>query len=185
MRLGDECARCRLCHRAHVVPPEGPHGSPVALVGEAPGEKEDLLRRPFVGRAGKMLDRIMKEQGVDRTQVLITNTVKCRPPGNRRPTKGEVEECFPYLEQELEGKSLVIALGKTAAENLLRRPVKVSEMANHEFRVEIMGTRVRVMPAYHPSAAMYNLRSRESLGRTMALVRKELDLLESASSRGT
>ncbi len=157
----------------------------MALVGEAPGEKEDLLGRPFVGRAGKMLDRIMTERGVSRNEVLITNTVKCRPPGNRRPTEEETDQCFPYLEQELKGKALVVAMGRTAAENLLQRPVKITEMANCEFYVEIMGMKTRVVPTFHPSAAMYNLRSREGLGKTMALVRSELDSPGSASARGT
>ncbi|MDD1771126.1 MAG: uracil-DNA glycosylase [Methanomassiliicoccales archaeon] len=186
MRLDPECTRCRLCQgRSNVVAPEGRKRSPIALVGEAPGEREDQLGRPFVGRAGKMLDRIMAEQGVERDEVLITNTVKCRPPRNRRPTEGEADECYPYLEQELKGKALVITLGKTASENLLQRPVKMTDMANCEFYIEIMGIKARVMPAFHPSAAMYNLRSRESLGRTMLFVRKELDSLGSASSKGT
>ena len=186
MRLDPECMRCRLCQgRSNIVPPEGRKRSPIALVGEAPGEKEDLIGRPFVGRAGKMLDRVMTEQGVDRKEVLITNTVKCRPPGNRRPTADEVGQCYPYLEQELKGKVLVVALGKTASENLLQRPVKMTEMANCEFYVEIMGIKTWVVPAFHPSAAMYNLRSRESLGKTMSLVKRELDSLGSASSRGT
>lgn len=186
MRLDPACARCDLCNgRANVVAPEGRRRSPVALVGEAPGEKEDLLGRPFVGRAGKMLDRIMTERGVSRNEVLITNTVKCRPPGNRRPTEEETDQCFPYLEQELKGKALVVAMGRTAAENLLQRPVKITEMANCEFYVEIMGMKTRVVPTFHPSAAMYNLRSREGLGKTMALVRSELDSPGSASARGT
>ncbi len=186
MRLDRECARCSLCGgRANVVAPEGPRRSPVALVGEAPGEKEDKLGRPFVGRAGKMLDRVMAENGVSRKEVLITNTVKCRPPNNRRPTGKEADECLPYLEQELKGKALVVALGKTAAENLLQRPVKMTEMANCEFYVDIMGIKTRIVPAFHPSAAMYNLRSRESLGETMRLVRSALDSLGSASSKGT
>ena len=169
----------------NVVGPEGRRRSPIALVGEAPGEKEDLLGRPFVGRAGKMLDRIMAEQGIERKEVLITNTVKCRPPDNRRPTEEEVDECFPYLEQELKGKTLVIALGRTAAENLLQRPVRMAENANCEFYVEIMGIETRVVPAFHPSAAMYHFESRQSLAETMRLVRSELDFLGSASARGT
>jgi len=186
MRLDLECERCSLCRcRKNVVAPEGPRDSKVVLVGEAPGEQEDRLGRPFVGRAGKMLERIMSEQGVRRGEVLITNTVKCRPPKNRRPSKTEVDECYPYLEQEIAGKALVVALGKTAAENLLNRPIKMNEVANCEFYVEIMGIKTRIVPAFHPSAAMYRLSSRKSLGETMSLVRRELDRTESASSRGT
>ena len=186
MRLDPACTRCGLCKgRENVVAPEGPRRARVVLVGEAPGQKEDQLGRPFVGRAGKMLDRIMAEQGVSRREVLITNTVKCRPPRNRRPTEKETDECFPYLEQELKGRAMVVAMGKTAAENLLQRPVKMADVANCDFYVEIMGIKTRVVPTYHPSAAMYNLRSREALGRTMKLVRSELDSPGSASSRGT
>ncbi|MEI9479879.1 MAG: uracil-DNA glycosylase [Deltaproteobacteria bacterium] len=176
MRLDLQCPRCKLCRgRTQVVPPDGPRRSPVVLVGEAPGEKEDKLGKPFVGRAGKMLGRVMAEQGVRREEVLITNTVKCRPPENRKPEKDEIGECFPYLEQELKRKSLVVALGKTSAESLLQRPVKMSDVANRNFHVEIVGIKTRVVPAYHPSACLYNLESRKSLGETMRLVRKVLD----------
>ncbi len=186
MRLDLDCLRCELCRgRSKVVGPEGSRNSAVVLVGEAPGEQEDKQGRPFVGRAGKMLDRLMKEQGVRRDEVLITNTVKCRPQNNRRPTKQEVAACYPYLEQEIAGKALVVALGKTAAENILQRPVKMNEVANCEFFVEIMGIKTRIVPAFHPSAAMYRLSSRKSLGETLSLVRKELDRTENASSRGT
>lgn len=132
-----------------------------------------------------MLDRIMSEQGVRREQVLITNTVKCRPPNNRRPTKAEVDECYPYLEQEIAGKAMVVALGKTAAETILNRSLKMNEDANCEFYVEIKGIKTRIIPAFHPSAAMYRRSSRKSLGDTLRLVRQELDRTGNASSRGT
>jgi len=186
MRLDPQCTRCRLFEkRTQVVPPDGPLGARIVFVGEGPGEKEDIHGRPFIGRAGKMLDRLLSEQGVPRSEIMVTNTVKCRPPENRRPKEDEMRACFPYLEQELEGRTLIIALGKTSSENLLARKVNLAREANAELLIQIMGKGVRVIPAYHPSACLYNLKARQSLGQTMHLVREELDRLRSASSTGT
>src|SRR5512136_220133 len=114
---------CELCNvskaRKKVVAPSGDLDSPVVFVGEAPGEKEDLTGKPFVGRAGKMLDRLLREEGLERDKIMITNTVKCRPPGNRRPKQDEIASCRPYLEDELMGKRLIVCMGRTACENLL------------------------------------------------------------------
>jgi len=185
MRLDSECTRCRLSKkRTQVVPPDGPLGARIVFVGEGPGEREDVQGRPFIGRAGKMLDRILSEQGVPRSEIMITNTVKCRPPENRRPKEDEMRACFHYLEQELKGRTLVVALGKTSSENLLARKVNLAREANVEFLIQIMGEGVRVIPAYHPSACLYNPRAHQSLGQTMHLVREELDRLKSASSTG-
>jgi uracil-DNA glycosylase len=171
MKLDPMCPRCRLCdHRTHVVPPGGNINSIVVFLGEAPGETEDRLALPFVGKAGRMLDSLLAEGGISRSDIMITNTVKCRPPDNRRPKPDEIEACFPYLEEELRDKRLVVALGRTACEGLLGRQVTLSEVANRSHTIRIMGREIEVLPTYHPSACLFNLTARAGLRRTIEIV---------------
>lgn len=164
MPLDPECRRCPLCAgRIQIVPPSGDLRSNVALVGEAPGAQEDQLGRPFVGRAGRTLDKLMAEAGLDREKVMITNTVKCRPPGNRRPTSEEVSSCRPYLAEDLNDKTFVLALGLSAAEGLLGRKLVMSEVANQTFDVELDGHKLKVMVTYHPSACIYRPQAKDVL----------------------
>jgi uracil-DNA glycosylase family 4 len=173
MELDLNCQRCRLSEkRIQVVPPSGDLRSPVVFVGEGPGEKEDQKGMPFIGRAGKMLDRLMKDEGLVRERIMITNTVRCRPPENRRPLPDEMKACFPYLERELESRQLIVAMGKTACENLLGRAVKVSQEANSIVTVELKGQKKEVLLTYHPSACLYNLKAREALQASIRLVRE-------------
>jgi len=156
--------------RIKVVPGTGSSTSPVVFVGEAPGREEDLRGEPFVGRAGKILDAALRESGVERSQVFITNLVKCRPPGNRRPTKDEVDMCFMHLESELEAvrPSVVCMLGQTVAKRLLGDARNMAAMLREEREMVIGGRRVRVYVAYHPAACLYqrgNLRAFEEAVR--------------------
>ncbi|MDH7508177.1 MAG: uracil-DNA glycosylase [Methanomassiliicoccales archaeon] len=175
MRFDPHCRRCRLSSsRTQVVPPEGDMNSPICFLGEAPGEKEDKTGRPFVGRAGKMLDRIMEEVGLSRKEVLITNVVKCRPPNNRRPKKDEMSACLPFLMEELVGKKVIIAMGRTACLNLLGRDVKLEEEANRILQVAIGNTMSLVIPTYHPAACLYSARAREALRRSVEIAKEYL-----------
>jgi uracil-DNA glycosylase len=173
MELDLQCMRCRLSvERIQVVPPSGDLRSPVVFVGEGPGEKEDQKGMPFIGRAGKMLDRLLNEEGLARERIMITNTVKCRPPENRRPLPDEMRACFPFLEQELADKQLIVAMGRTACENLLGRTVKVGQEANSMASINLMGKEKQVLLTYHPSACLYNLKAREGLRASIRLVRE-------------
>lgn len=173
MELDLQCTRCRLSEkRIQVVPPSGDLRSQVVFVGEGPGEKEDQKGAPFVGRAGKMLDRLLREEGLARERIMITNTVKCRPPENRRPLPNEMRACFPYLEQELADRRLIVAMGRTACENLLGRAVKVGQEANTFVMIELMGLPREVLLTYHPSACLYNLKARDGLRASIRLVRE-------------
>ncbi|NYT02846.1 MAG: uracil-DNA glycosylase [Methanosarcinales archaeon] len=99
----EACTRCSLCQsRLRAVPGEGPMDAAVMLVGEAPGADEDRLGRPFVGRAGRILDRALDMASLERERIFITNVVKCRPPNNRRPLKGEMAACLPHLRAQME-----------------------------------------------------------------------------------
>jgi uracil-DNA glycosylase len=173
MFLDLDCELCRLSKtRVKVVAPSGDLGSPVVFVGEAPGEKEDQTGRPFVGRAGKMLDRLLQEEGLDRRKIMITNTVKCRPPANRRPKPEEVASCRPYLEDELRGRQLIVCLGRTACEGLLNNKIMMKDCANQIFSIAVGREKMDLIPTYHPSAALRNINAREGLRSTIRMVKE-------------
>jgi DNA polymerase len=128
--LGD-CKRCRLHQgRTHIVFGEGSPGAPLVFVGEGPGQDEDRQGRPFVGRAGKLLDKIIRAIGFRRDEVYICNIVKCRPPKNRTPEKDEIATCFPFLTQQLEAirPKIICALGAPAAQTLLNKREPISRL---------------------------------------------------------
>jgi len=153
--------------------PSGDLNSAVVFVGEAPGEREDLTGKPFVGRSGKLLDAIMEEEGVERSKVMITNTVKCRPPNNRDPTEEEMAACRPFLDHELTGRKVVIGLGKSACRDLLGYEGKMSEIANKKLSIKVNGKDVLFIPTYHPAACIYSRESRDALRTTMRILRDE------------
>jgi len=140
-----------------MVPGEGDADAVVVFVGEAPGATEEALGRPFVGRAGRLLDELLAEAGLERSDVWITNVVKARPPGNRDPKAPEIAHWMPFLERELEiiRPRLVVPLGRHA----LRHFAPSAKIA------EVHGRLVddRIFPLYHPAAAMYNQTLRATL----------------------
>jgi DNA polymerase len=171
MSLDMECRGCPLClGRRNVVAPEGPRDARVVLVGEAPGEREDETGRPFVGRAGGILDRAMATAGVDRRVVLVTNAAKCRPPGNRRPTAEELAACRPALLEDLGRADLVVALGASALTAITGGKEEVGKVANVERTIEIGGRSVTLLPTYHPAACIYSRKAREELAASMRRV---------------
>ncbi|MBR4225415.1 MAG: uracil-DNA glycosylase [Candidatus Methanomethylophilaceae archaeon] len=175
MRPDPGCTLCGLCSgRTQVVYPDGDPSSGIIFVGEAPGENEDLKGRPFVGRSGAILDRMMAEAGFSRSDVLITNTVKCRPPGNRDPTSEEMAACRPFLESELEGAKLVVGLGKSACRDLMGYDGPMARIANVFTEIDVRGKKVRFLPTYHPAATIYNKESREDLRVAMHMVKDEI-----------
>jgi uracil-DNA glycosylase len=164
MKPSPECSRCSLCQgRTRVVMPDGDPMSPLALVGEAPGAKEDAAGVPFVGSSGRVLNRLLEEEGLPRETVFITNTVKCRPPDNRPPTQEEMEACLPCLESELKDRKVVVTLGRSAGRDLLRRDVVMKDEANHPQRITIKGCEIVLIPTYHPAASFYNPRVKEAI----------------------
>jgi uracil-DNA glycosylase len=144
----------------NIVPGEGNHKADVMLVGEAPGASEDKQGRPFVGRAGKLLDELLAEAGLVRDDVFITNVVKARPPGNRDPKADEVAHYLPWLEQQLAliRPSVVIPVGRHALAHFAPG-LKITEV--HGTLVEA-GDR-RLVPWLHPAAALRNRALRETL----------------------
>ena len=176
MRPEPDCSLCGLCQgRTQLVLPDGDFSSGVVFVGEAPGENEDLEGRPFVGRSGKILEGMMADAGISRSDVTITNTFKCRPPSNRDPKPEEMAACRPFLESELYDAKLVVGLGRSAVRDLLGHEGKMSDVVNVLTTIRIRDRDVRFLPAYHPAATIYNKSSREELRRTMAIVKEMME----------
>ena len=170
-----DCCLCGLCDgRTTIVLPDGNLLSKVVFVGEAPGENEDLQGRPFVGKSGKILADAMALAGISRSDVMITNTVKCRPPSNRNPKPEEMEACRPFLESELAGRSLVVGLGKSAIRDLIGYDGKMADIVNRIVDLDIGDGTVRFLPTYHPAACIYNKSARVALAEAMGIVRSYL-----------
>jgi DNA polymerase len=144
------CRRCRLHEtRTNTVFGEGDPDAQIFFIGEGPGESEDLSGRPFVGRAGQLLDRMIGGMGLKREQVFIANIVKCRPPGNRVPATDEVETCTPYLLRQLEiiRPKVIVTLGRPAATYMLQTKLSMGRL-----RGQWQNWRgIKLMPTFHPS----------------------------------
>jgi DNA polymerase len=168
-----ECTRCKLAGgRTKLVFGVGNSAAELVFVGEGPGEDEDLQGEPFVGRAGQLLTKMIEAMGFRRDEVYIANVVKCRPPGNRNPEPDEIEACEPFLRAQLAAirPKVIVALGKFAAQTLLRETSPISRLRGRWFAYE----GVRLMPTFHPA---YLLRSPNEKGKAwedLQLVMKEL-----------
>lgn len=152
------CMRCRLAEtRTQVVFGVGNSNAELMFVGEAPGFHEDKQGFPFVGRAGKLLDRLLEGIGLSRADVYIANTVKCRPPGNRDPMPDEIEACEPHLFRQIEliQPTVVATLGNFATKLLSGKPTGITRVHGQEQQTTIGGRDVLLYPLYHPAAALY------------------------------
>jgi uracil-DNA glycosylase family 4 len=161
-----------ICEKAtNLVPGEGSPTADVVLVGEAPGASEDRTGRPFVGSAGKLLDRLLAEAGLERGDVFITNVVKARPPGNRDPKADEVAHHLPWLEAQLEVLSprLLVPLGRHALKRFAP-DAKITEAHGHV--LERDGR--TLFPMFHPAAALRNPTLRETLHEDARALREAL-----------
>ena len=138
--------------RTQVVPGLAPPAADILLVGEAPGAQEDALGVPFVGRAGQLLDGLLVEVGLDRERVAVANVLKCRPPANRKPRRGEVARCRPWLERQIEllDPALVVALGGTAAEWFMGPSARIASLRGAVLSYDGRA----LLVTYHPSAAI-------------------------------
>ncbi len=173
------CVRCPLYERrTHIVHTEGNRSARLMFIGEAPGADEDAQARPFVGRAGQLLTKIIESIGFKREEVLIGNVNRCRPPGNRPPTPDEAATCKPFLLREIAavGPEVIVVLGNTATQNLLGVKQGISRLRG-QFQ-DYQG--VKVMPTFHPA---YLLRDPSKKKETWEDLKKVRDYLESAPRR--
>ena len=158
---GDETAGCTRCAlagaRTQVVFGSGNPDADLMFVGEAPGFHEDQQGIPFVGQAGKLLERLLAGIGLQRSDVYVANTLKCRPPQNRDPLPEEIAACEPHLFRQIEliRPKLVATLGNFATKLLSGRPLGITRVHGQEQEVTLGGNHVLLYPLYHPAAALY------------------------------
>lgn len=155
-----QCRKCPLWEtRTNVVFGEGDPQAKLVFIGEAPGKNEDLQGRPFVGPAGNLLTHYIKKIGLTRDKVFIGNIIKCRPPGNRDPLPEEISACEPYLIKQLEliQPKIICALGRYAAQTLLRMNASISEMRGNIYYYR----GIKVLPTFHPANLLYHPANKE------------------------
>ena len=171
------CTKCRLSEtRTHTVFGEGAADARLMFIGEGPGENEDLSGRPFVGKAGQLLDKMIGAMGLSREQVYICNIVKCRPPNNRQPAADETAACTPYLLEQVSviRPEVIVTLGLPSTQYVLSTKNSMSKMRGkwHSWRG------IKVMPTYHPAYVLrqYTPQTREAVWGDLKLVLAELKL---------
>ena len=168
------CRNCPLCAgRTHTVPGEGKADSPdILFIGEGPGADEDAQGRPFVGKAGQLLTKMIEAMGYQREQVFIANIVKCRPPNNRAPLPEEMEACLPYLRQQigLIKPRTMVGMGATAIKGLLGKTAGITRLRGTWQEYE----GIRLMPTFHPSYLLRDPSKKKDVWQDLQRVLKEL-----------
>ena len=173
--LGD-CTRCRLHQqgRKQIVFGVGNPNADLMFIGEAPGADEDQQGEPFVGRAGQLLNNMIKAMGLRREEVYIANIIKCRPPGNRTPERDECDTCSPFLMRQIEAirPKALVALGAVAAKTLLAINAPMSELRGRWY--DFRGTKLAV--TYHPAFLLRDPRQKKETWKDLQMVMKEMGL---------
>jgi uracil-DNA glycosylase family 4 len=175
------CTRCRLFQgRTQVVFGNGNPSADLMFVGEAPGFHEDQQGIPFVGQAGKLLDRLLGGIGMTRADVFVANVLKCRPPGNRDPQPDEIESCEPHLFKQIEiiQPKLVATLGNFATKLLSGKPTGITRVHGQEQWTTLGGNKVLLYPLYHPAAALYTPAMLKILEEDFARIPQLLGVVE-------
>jgi uracil-DNA glycosylase len=180
--LGD-CLRCSLHgQRKNIVFGEGSPSASLVFVGEAPGADEDAQGRPFVGRAGQLLTKIIEAMKLNRQDVYICNILKCRPPGNRNPKPEEIEVCEPFLIKQLAAirPKVICALGTFAAHTLLKSetPITILRGRFHKYQG------IDLMPTYHPAYLLRNPSAKKLVWEDVQMIMKRLEEIENENSHG-
>jgi uracil-DNA glycosylase family 4 len=179
------CIRCRLSEgRVHAVPGEGPVPAQVLMVGEAPGKREDELGRPFIGRAGSILQEMLSSIDLSREDVYITSIIKCRPPKNRDPKDDEIVACHPYLERQIAllRPSVIVPMGRFSAREICGgfgiTEKQISDIHGKVFTAQASYGTIRILPVYHPAVVTHNPNLRSALRDDFAQLQKILDEIQ-------
>ncbi len=174
--LEKQCKKCTDCDlaktRNNVVFADGSPNAKIILIGEAPGENEDLTGKPFVGRAGKLLDEFLIKSGINRSHDLyIINTVKCRPPKNRVPSILEKKTCEKYLIKQIEivNPKLILLCGATALNSFYDKKIPISKIRGEILDININDKKFKAMPIFHPSYLLRNHSLEENSPRDLML----------------
>ncbi|MHC4571724.1 MAG: uracil-DNA glycosylase [Planctomycetota bacterium] len=185
-KIADEVRKCCKCglgsSRTNAVPGEGNPNARIFFVGEGPGADEDAQGRPFVGRAGKLLDKVIIACGLKRSEVFIGNILKCRPPDNRDPRPDEIISCLPYLQRQIEiiNPEIIVALGAHAARTLLNTNKSIGQLRGqfHEYYAGLGRPPIKLMATYHTAYLLrnYSQENRKRVWEDMKKVLTELGL---------
>lgn len=173
-KIGD-CRRCKLWRgRTHIVFGTGNPGARLLFVGEGPGEEEDRQGKPFVGKAGELLTKMIGAMGLTREEVYIANVVKCRPPGNRNPEADEIEACRSFLDEQIAiiDPEVICALGTFAAQTLLDTTSSISALRG---KLHEKGG-YKIVPTFHPAYLLRNPRNKRLAWGDLQIIMKELGL---------
>ena len=161
--LVNECKKCDLWeNRTNPVVGDGSYSTDVLFIGEAPGFNEDKQGKPFVGRAGKILDELLNTIGLNRKDVFIANILKCRPPSNRNPQKDEIESCTEYLDMQISliNPMVIVPLANFACSYIFDKynlkNEKISNVHGKSFKVNTLFGSIIIFPVFHPAIATYN-----------------------------
>ena len=175
------CTKCQLSkNRKNSVPGEGNPESPVMFIGEAPGQSEDIKGKPFVGAAGKFLETLLSKIGLSRDDVFICNIVKCRPPRNRKPMPNEIQTCTPYLDRQIKiiKPHFIVTLGNYSTAYIFSKanlPFSGITQARGKFyQATILDMQITIFPTFHPAAALYNAKYKETLQHDVQLLKSKL-----------
>ncbi len=176
------CQRCKLAKlgRTQVVFGVGNPNASIMFVGEAPGFNEDQKGEPFVGAAGKLLDKLLESAGLSRSQVYIANVIKCRPPDNRDPEQDEVDTCKPFLLQQIEliKPKLVCTLGNWATQTILEKKIGITKVKGQAIKLE----RFVVFPLLHPAAALHQGNLLDTLKDDFKKLKAYLDRMDAPAA---
>jgi len=182
------CRKCELWRsRRNPVPGEGSLDAVVMFIGEAPGYWEDLKGRPFVGAAGKFLDELLAKIGLARRDVYITNVLKSRPPENRDPQPSEIQACTPYLDRQIKiiQPKIIVTLGRHSMTYILSKlgfkTEGITRVHGRVYDGDLLSLKVHTIPTFHPAAALYNLKYKDTLEIDFQVIKRELEKLEARS----
>jgi DNA polymerase len=180
--LVKNCKNCDLWKtRKNPVFGEGAKSAKIMFIGEAPGRSEDITGRPFVGRAGKILDELLASIDLKRKDVYIANILRCRPPDNRNPLKNEINSCTKYLDKQIESinPKIIVPLGSFATSYIFEKfnmdSEKIGNVHGKKFTIKTIFGSKMVIPIYHPAVATYNPNTKEILLKDFQKIKEVLD----------
>ena len=184
LEIEEEIKKCNKCElsklKTNAVPGEGGFQKRIMLIGEAPGRNEDLQGKPFVGRAGKILDELLKEADLTREDIFITNVVKCRPPGNRDPLPNEIKACSPFLEKQIQAMQpkIIITLGRFAMNYIFEKygiqKSSISQVHGKTFKISSLNGLIKIIPMLHPAVVAYDSSKKQELVNDFKKLKEEL-----------
>jgi len=176
------CHKCDLWkQRRNTVPGEGSLNALVMFIGEAPGYHEDIKGRPFVGAAGKLLDKLLSDINLTRQEVFITSVLKCRPPKNRDPLADEVKICTPYLDRQMKiiKPKIIVTLGRHSTSYVFSKAGletgNTTRFRGNVYEIGLSGFQISLIPTYHPAAALYDVGYKDKLEIDSQLLKSELE----------